>query len=343
MRISQRTIFITLDLLLGAYLVFAITSFNKTNDGEMACAGVNINISDKNDAGFLSASDIELSLKQKKLYPDSTTMMKNISPRKIEEELMKDPFISNVQCYKTRNNTIHINVTQRTPVVRVKSENGEDYYVDARDSIMPRTKYQSNLLVATGNITKYYAQNYVAAMSRYIADNELWNSQIEQIYVRADKCVELIPRVGNHIVNIGRPPENNDREVREKEIENFMQHKLQRLEKFYRYGLSEAGWDTYSYINLEFDNQIICKRRDVNKHHEAAPAVNAQPQQKPDANNSKKNHNDKNVNNDKNVKNDKNDKNDKNVNHSSNVSNVNNVSNVSNDKKSQKKSPTKKN
>ena len=37
--------------------------------------------------------------------------------------------------------------------------------------------------------------------------------------------------------------------------------KLDRLQKFYRYGLSQAGWNRYSYINVEFDNQIICKKR----------------------------------------------------------------------------------
>ncbi|MBF1500255.1 MAG: cell division protein FtsQ, partial [Prevotella pallens] len=26
-------------------------------------------------------------------------------------------------------------------------------------------------------------------------------------------------------------------------------------------GLSQAGWNKYSYIDVEFDNQIICKRR----------------------------------------------------------------------------------
>lgn len=278
MRISPRTIFITLDLILVLYLLLAVTSFNKMDDENVTCSGVNITISDKNDAGFLSAADIEQSLKQKNLYPDSTKKIMDISPRTIEEELLKDPFISNVQCYKARNNMVNINVEQRTPVVRVKSENGEDYYVDARDSIMPRTKYQSNLLVATGNITKYYAQNYVAPMSRYITDSELWNNQIEQIYIRPDKGVELIPRVGDHIVNIGRPPESNDRSTREKDIEEFMQRKMQRLEKFYRYGLSETGWDTYSYINLEFDNQIICKRRD-GKHHDEVTQQKETPSQ----------------------------------------------------------------
>ena len=36
--------------------------------------------------------------------------------------------------------------------------------------------------------------------------------------------------------------------------------KMTRLEKFYRYGLSQAGWNKYKYINLEFDNQIVCKK-----------------------------------------------------------------------------------
>ena len=39
-----------------------------------------------------------------------------------------------------------------------------------------------------------------------------------------------------------------------------MAKKLDRLGKFYKYGLSQAGWNKYSYINLEFDNQIICKK-----------------------------------------------------------------------------------
>jgi len=57
----------------------------------------------------------------------------------------------------------------------------------------------------------------------------------------------MVPRVGEHIIYLGRP--------------DHIERKLDRLEKFYRYGLSKAGWNKYSYINLEFDNQIICKRK----------------------------------------------------------------------------------
>ena len=45
-------------------------------------------------------------------------------------------------------------------------------------------------------------------------------------------------------------------------LEDFINKKMDRLEKFYKYGLSQAGWNKYSYINIEFDNQIICT-----KHH----------------------------------------------------------------------------
>ncbi len=48
---------------------------------------------------------------------------------------------------------------------------------------------------------------------------------------------------------------------RPKLVSDFINKKLTRLEKFYKYGLSQAGWNKYSYINLEFDNQIICKKR----------------------------------------------------------------------------------
>ena len=52
---------------------------------------------------------------------------------------------------------------------------------------------------------------------------------------------------------------------RQKLVSDFINGKLARLEKFYRYGLSQAGWNKYAYINLEFDNQIICKKRKKNQ------------------------------------------------------------------------------
>ena len=59
-------------------------------------------------------------------------------------------------------------------------------------------------------------------------------------------------------------------------INAFTQKKMDRLEKFYKYGLSKAGWNKYSYIDLEFDNQIICtKSEECMAEEEKVEAANA--------------------------------------------------------------------
>ena len=44
-------------------------------------------------------------------------------------------------------------------------------------------------------------------------------------------------------------------------LENF-EDKLARLKEFYKKGLNRVGWNKYSRINLEFNNQIICTKRE---------------------------------------------------------------------------------
>lgn len=265
MRINwKKTIIITLDLVLGTYLVFAFTKFNKPDEKGMICTKVNINIQDEMTNGFLSAKEIKKRLEDKKLYPLAKPL-NDINARKIEESLTKSPFVKSAQCYKTQNGLVDIYLTQRMPIVRIKSINNEDYYVDDHDQVMPNTNYTSDIIIATGYINKWYAQRYLSLLSKALMTNPLWRNQIEQINVLPDRGIELVPRVGNHIIYIGNLPETNNKEKREIDIDNFVAKKMDRLEKFYKYGLSQAGWNKYSYINIEFDNQIICT-----KHHTTA-------------------------------------------------------------------------
>ena len=90
-------------------------------------------------------------------------------------------------------------------------------------------------------------------------------SEIEQINILPSGDMEVVPRVGNHVVKVGRIPQFKDKERREKEIEKFLSNKFQRLKKFYVYGLNKIGWNKYKYINIEFDNQIICKKNGNSK------------------------------------------------------------------------------
>ena len=61
-----------------------------------------------------------------------------------------------------------------------------------------------------------------------------------------DGSIEVVPRVGDHIAYLGAPVD--------------IDKKLDRLRKFYIYGLNQVGWNKYNYISVEFNNQIICKK-----------------------------------------------------------------------------------
>lgn len=260
MRINwQKAIIVGLDVALAIYLGLAFTKFNKPDEKGLVCTKVNINIQDEMTNGFLNAKEIKKRLEQHNLYPLEKPLSE-VNARRIEEVLRRSPFVKTAECYKTQAGLVDIHLTQRMPIVRIKSINNEDYYVDDHYQIMPNTNYTSDIIIATGNINKKFAQKYISLVSKTLMMNNLWRNQIEQINVLPDKGIELVPRVGNHIIYIGNLPESNIISKREKDVEEYINRKMDRLEKFYKYGLSQAGWNKYSYINIEFDNQIICTK-----------------------------------------------------------------------------------
>ena len=82
----------------------------------------------------------------------------------------------------------------------------------------------------------------------FLKEHPFWDAQIQQINVTAAKDLELVPRVGEHIIFIGKPG-------------NY-EKKFDRLKTFYKKGLNQVGWNKYSRISLEFENQIICTKKE---------------------------------------------------------------------------------
>ena len=272
----KRYIIIAIDIILAAYIVFAITAFNNPKPAVSKCTKVNIDIADESTYGFLDAKEIKHILMRKNLYPMGMPLEK-VSPREIEEVLSASPFVSTAECCKTTAGHVRITVTQRSPIVRVKSSNGDDYYIDENGGIMPNSKYNSDLIIVTGNVTRAFAQQYVSILTKVIMASDLWRNQIEQINVMEDNGIELVPRVGDHIVFLGYLPACNDESQRKEEVCRFVTEKLSRLEKFYTYGLSVAGWNKYERIDIQYSNQIICKRHSSLQKAETKPIEREQP------------------------------------------------------------------
>jgi len=257
----KKSLLVCVDVIIGCYLFMAVTSWNKPTEQAQQCTKVVINIADDKVNGFLNSDEVKTLLVKKGMYPISKNIA-DVNPRRIEQQLVGMPFVKTAECYVTTEGHVFITVTQNIPVARVKSNKGEDYYVDANGRVMPNSQYTSDMIIVTGNVSRHYANAYLAPLAQSIMDDDLWRNQIEQINILPDLSIELVPRVGDHIINIGPLPTSSRDSERQKNIHDYVTRQLKRLELFYRYGLVHAGWNKYDYISLEFSNQIVCRKRE---------------------------------------------------------------------------------
>ena len=268
----KKTFLVIFDVVIAGYLVMAMTSWNKPVEHSDMCTKVKINIADENENGFLNSKEIKSLLERNRMYPLSRPIAE-INTRSIEERLTHMPFVNTAQCYTTTDGYVCITVTQRTPIIRVKSNNGDDYYLDDNGGVMPNSQYTSDMIIVTGAVTRHYATHYVVLLAQIINSSELWSRQIEQINILPDKSVELVPRVGDHVVNIGVLPIDANNKQRQKKVQAFVNEQLHRLELFYKEGLKYAGWTKYDYISLEYVNQVVCHRAPIKHHTEESSTI----------------------------------------------------------------------
>lgn len=229
-----------------AYLVLATTYLNAKPEKQI-CRNIDLLISDSVYSGFIDKKEVSSILKKKKIDPIGKNKI-DVSIKLLEEELNKHALIDNVECYWTPENHISIRASQRIPLLRVMCNNNGNYYIDNKGAIMPSDiKCVAHRTIVSGYVEKSFATTDLYNFGVFLQNDPFWNAQIEQINVLPRHNVELIPRVGDHIIYMGS-------------LKNY-ESKLERLKIFYQKALGQIGWDKYSRINIEFDNQIICTKR----------------------------------------------------------------------------------
>ena len=228
------------------YLIMAVTFFN-AEPSERICKGMELEIKDDVDYGFITLRDIESTLKREKLLPVDVKQ-KDINIRKMEETLEKSPFVKDAECYITAGGKVKIDLYQRIPLMRVMSSNGDNYYIDNEGKVMKANGKPVHVAIATGYIDRKFAQEKLYELARFLKSDEFWDAQIEQINVTTKQEIELVPRVGNHILFIGKP--------------EMYETKFKKLKAFYTEGLNKVGWNKYERISVEFNNQIICTKKE---------------------------------------------------------------------------------
>lgn len=226
------------------YLVFAFTNFTRHGD-QTVCQRIHFTIADSSHAGFITADEADHILRQSAAYPIGRKM-DDIDVRAIEKTLCKNAYIDSASCYKSPNGTVNVLIEQRLPLMRVMSDTGEQYYIDEKGHMMSPQGYVADLVVATGNISPDFARKHLLKMGRFLRDDAFWDKQIEQIHVLPNQHLQLVPRIGAHVIQFGTT--------------DSISQKFRNLYTFYEKVLPEVGWNKYSVISVEHTAQIVGRK-----------------------------------------------------------------------------------
>ncbi len=243
-----RKILLILSLLVVCgYLTVAFTVLNAKPVG-MVCRDVKSIIEDSAQQVFITAADVDSLLKRGGLCPKGK-LMDSIVSREIEAFLLKDSRVERVECYKSVNGRLFIDIVQRLPILHILGGNGENYFVDSHGKMMPKGECTAHLPVVTGYVDRKMACKELYQLGLLLMNDELWKAGVQQINVTKERELELVTSVSDHIVFLGQPVD--------------LEQKLRRLKTFYINGLNKVGWNKYSRVNLEFSNQIICTKKRI--------------------------------------------------------------------------------
>jgi len=155
--------------------------------------------------------------------------------------------IKKVECYKTPSGTLCLEVQQRSPKFIIAGN--ESYYVDTDRKFLPISlNYSVYVPVVSGRVTKSMATGVIYDFVSYLEENPFWNAQIEQIYIREDMNVELIPRVGDAVIMLGK-------------LNNFAV-KLDNLHKLYTQGFNVMGWNRYEKITYNTRIRLCVQKKE---------------------------------------------------------------------------------
>ena len=232
-------------VLLVGYIAWAIVAFCDKPAGQV-CKGIWLEMHDSVEVGYMTTHDVVTLLKNCNLDP-TDQLLEEVNLHAMEKALERSPLIRNSECYKTMSGYVVVEVECRRPILRVITNSGDSYYLDEEGQLIEHILKAVYVPVATGYITREYAKKELYALAKFLENNKLWNAQIDQICVTSRGEIELIPRVGDHVILLGRPED--------------YEYKFEKLYAFYEKGLSKVGWNRYSSIKVDCGNQVIATKR----------------------------------------------------------------------------------
>jgi cell division protein FtsQ len=249
--------FITLWAGMGAgILVLLVAAINKKNS--RTCSGYDIQINSASSQ-FIGKKEIAILLTGNGTERIVGKTISLFDLRRMEDRIKKNVWISSAQLFFDNNAELRLRVTQREPIARIFTVGGNTFYLDSSGVQLPLsdklsarvpvfTSFPSERLRSQGPDSSLIRQ--IRKLAWYVFKDPFWMAQIEQIDITTGKKFEIVPVVGNHLVEFG---DGDDCEK-----------KFHRLFVFYKEVMAKTGFDKYCRVDVQYSGQAIGTKKGTN-------------------------------------------------------------------------------
>lgn len=256
----KRILITSLWLIAGAGVtVLLIAAVNGRN--HQVCKGYDIDINGQEKGDwFIDKADIVRVITNNGTVSIRNKKLESFNLHSLEAKLESEVWIKDAEMYFDNNGVLKVNVTEREPVARIFSSLGASFYIDSSGHRLPLSdKMSARVPVFTGfpgEGKKIRSQadkkliTQIKEISRFLQKDPYWMAQLAQIDINHSREFEMIPTVGNYIIEFGSSENCNE--------------KFHRLMIFYKQVLSKTGTDKYERIKVQYDRQVIGVKKQNN-------------------------------------------------------------------------------
>ncbi|MBE7172041.1 MAG: cell division protein FtsQ/DivIB [Williamsia sp.] len=213
------------------------------------CQQVKISIQGANRFMFLNNHDIIELISQNGINHPVGKSIAACDLQHLQTLLEKNVWVKEARLFFDNNFVLHVLILEREPVGRVFNEEGQSFYIDSSGALIPpgNKRFVVQLPVFTGFPTTGKGDSVllrqISHVSQYILQDSFWKAQIAQVDITPLRQFEMVPTFGSHLIRFGDGEDYTG--------------KFNRLALFYKTVLRNYGFNRYSTISVEYNNQVI--------------------------------------------------------------------------------------
>lgn len=249
----RRILFISCWLLAGAGVVVLLVAAVNSRSSQV-CNGYEILINGNREGQwFTDRKDIVNALTNKKTVNLKDKPIKSFDLNRIEAKLKKEEWVKDAELFFDNNGILKVKITERQPIARVFATTGQSFYIDSTGKRLPLSgKLSARLPVFTSYpfakkksvpTAEKKLLMQIKELSLFLLNDPFWRAQVSQVDITPSREFEIVPTIGNHIIEFGDAKNKED--------------KFHRLFVFYRQVLSKTGMEKYERIKVQYDKQVI--------------------------------------------------------------------------------------